>query len=66
MKSATIVNVEEGTIKIRELTKEESNQLGKDKLELEIQETNERNKRNALLEKLGITEEEAKLLLGGN
>lgn len=62
MESATIVNVEEGTIEIRELTEEESNQLGKDKLELEIEETNERNKRNALLEKLGITEEEARLI----
>lgn len=63
MKSVTIVNVEEGTVEIRELTQEELTQLSKDKTELENFDLDQKNKRDALLEKLGITHEEAKLLL---
>jgi FMN-dependent NADH-azoreductase len=57
------------TIVERNLTAEEISQIEKRKEEIQkrIQENEERQtKREVLLVKLGITEEEAKLLLGGN
>jgi len=63
----TIVNCETGEIVERELTDEELAQQAKDEVVVKKIEAAEKAKaeaKAALLEKLGITEEEAKLLLG--
>ena len=62
-----IVDCESGEIIERELTKEELEQLAigqAEQKQKELQEKLEAEKKAALLEKLGITEEEARLLLG--
>jgi len=62
-------NLETGEITERELTAAELKQQEKDRAEAELLATAKLDKaaeRAALLERLGITEEEAKLLLGGN
>jgi hypothetical protein len=59
----------DGSFIDRPYTDEEMVQLEKDKLEIEKLRQNEaeaQSKRQALLDKLGITEDEARLLLGGN
>lgn len=64
-----IHNVETGEIIERELTTEEFAQLKKDEA-IAVAEAQAKAEaqaqRQALLAKLGITEDEAKLLLGGN
>jgi len=65
----TIINIQNENTTVRDLTADEIAQqqldeLNDAKLRHEINESI--NKRTALLAKLGITEEEAKLLLGGN
>ena len=65
----TIHNIETGEIIEREMNAQELAQLELDKATAaaEAQAAAEAEaKRQALLAKLGITEEEAKLLLGGN
>lgn len=65
--TATIHNVETGEIEIRPLTDAEIAQLEKDKLDAQAAaeaKAQVNAAKAALLEKLGITEEEAKLLLG--
>lgn len=66
-------NVETGEIKEIELTPAEIKEI--EKMQLENVKVNEKlnaeaqakaSQKSALLEKLGITEDEAKLLLGGN
>lgn len=62
-------NVATGEILERELTAEELAQLAIDEANFQAQKEAEAAKaheRSALLAKLGITEEEAALLLGGN
>ena len=62
----TIHNVETGEIEIREMNAEELAQLEADQLAQEAQKAEAEAKaiaKAALLEKLGITEDEAKLLL---
>jgi len=63
----TIHNAETGEVITRSMTQEETEQYEKlveaDKA-YEIKKANEAAQKAALLEKLGITEEEAKLLLG--
>jgi len=64
-----IHNAETGEIEKREFTAEEYAQYEKDKQEDAIREAEAAAKaaqRQALLDKLGITEDEARLLLGGN
>ena len=67
MSTIKIVNTSTGEFFERDLTDEELEQAKKDELEIQT-EKNLFNQRQvakfALLEKLGITEEEAKLLLG--
>jgi hypothetical protein len=64
-----IINAETGEVIIREMTPEEVAQWEADRAVFEAEakeiETKEAA-RAALLDKLGITEDEAKLLLGGN
>jgi hypothetical protein len=63
----TIVNVETGEIIERELNSEELAQMETDALTVAAYQTAEAQKaadRAALLAQLGITEEQAKLLLG--
>ena len=62
-----IVDCESGEVIERELTKEELEQLAigqAEQKQKELQEKLEAEKKAALLEKLGITKEEARLLLG--
>jgi len=64
-----IHNLETGEIIERDMTPEELEQIEKDKAELlhfKQVEAEAAAKRQALLDKLGITEDEARLLLGGN
>ena len=66
MEIVKIHNVETGEIIEREMTSEELAQFEKDKLNAAIRKQAEleaANTKTALLEKLGITEDEAKLLL---
>jgi hypothetical protein len=65
----TIHNAETGKIIEREMTKTEADQLAADKELSKAKATAEATKaaeKAALLAKLGITEQEAALLLGGN
>jgi hypothetical protein len=69
MTSITIHNVETNEIEIRDLTDVELTNLEKVKSENQLRQQSEATKASekaALLAKLGITEEEATLLLGGN
>jgi hypothetical protein len=69
MKNIKIHNVETGEIIERAMTSEEIAQLEKLRAENEAllnAEAQAAAKRQALLDKLGITEDEARLLLGGN
>lgn len=62
-----IVNCETGEIVERELNEEELAQYEADKLAAELEASKEAAKtaaRQAILDRLGLTEEEAKLLLG--
>lgn len=62
-----IVNCENGEIMERELTAEELAQQAKDEqtaLEVKAAEEAKTATRQAILDRLGITEDEAKLLLG--
>ena len=62
-------NIETGEIFEREMNAEELAQWEADKANAEALREAEKTKtaqRQALLDKLGITEEEARLLLGGN
>lgn len=68
-----IHNVETGEVIVRELTDEEQAQKNAEdaavelaKAEKQAEEEAKAAQRQALLDKLGITEEEARLLLGGN
>jgi len=64
-----IHNVETGEIVERDLTAEELAQREADKAKAEAQalaKAEAEAKRQALLDKLGITADEARLLLGGN
>lgn len=68
-----IHNVETGEVIVRELTDEEQAQKNAEdaaaelaKAEKQAEEEAKATQRQALLAKLGITEEEARLLLGGN
>jgi hypothetical protein len=61
-----IVNVETGEETLREYTAEEIAEVNAAKLELDaklLEEEQKQEARSVLLNKLGITEEEAKLLL---
>ena len=65
--SKLIINVETGETVERELTEEELAQQAKDEAEIAKAQSNAESQiaaKAALLERLGITEEEAKLLLG--
>ena len=65
--SKLIVNVETGESEIMELTAEDILQQKKDEADLQVRLEKElqiKNARLEILERLGITEEEAKLLLG--
>jgi hypothetical protein len=65
----TIHNVETGEIIEREMNAEELAQWEADRVKAEAEaqaKAEAAAQRQALLDKLGITEEEAKLLLGGN
>jgi hypothetical protein len=65
----TIHNVETGEIVTREMNAEELAQLEADKIAgdaIKASEAAKAHERAALLERLGITEDEARLLLGGN
>ena len=65
----TIINCETGEILERDLTEEELAQQAIDEAARTVKAAEQAAKaqaRQALLDKLGITEEEAKLLLGGN
>jgi hypothetical protein len=67
MSEVLIHNVESNEIIVRDMTEKELIQKEKDVLDVqsELQEIqNANNKKKALLEKLGITEDEARLLLG--
>ena len=62
-------NVETGEIVEREQTPEEINQAEKDaqeQVEIAAKKIEKEEAKQALLDKLGITAEEAQLLLGGN
>ena len=62
-------NIETGEVTQRDATKEELAQVAKDEAELKVRLAEEVAKaaaKQALLAKLGITEDEAALLLGGN
>ena len=64
-----IANCETGEIIEREMNEEELTQWEKDQKDVEEAQKNARAQaaaKAALLERLGITEEEARLLLGGN
>ena len=67
--TVTIHNVETGEVITREMNAEELAQLAADKVigdAIKASEAAKAHERTALLERLGITEEEARLLLGGN
>ena len=67
--SKLIVNVETGEETLRELNKAEIDQQKIDEAATEAAQTEAAVKaaqRQALLTRLGITEEEARILLGGN
>ena len=69
MATIKIHNIETGEIIERDMTADELAQWETDKVivEAKIQaEAEAQAKRQALLDKLGITEDEARLLLGGN
>lgn len=69
MTKIKIHNVETGEVIERDLTDEELAQREADKAKAEAKaqaKAEAAAQRQALLEKLGITEEEARLLLGGN
>lgn len=69
MPTIKIHNIETNEIIEREMTTEELAQWEVDKVNAEAikqAETTKAAQRQALLDKLGITEEEARLLLGGN
>jgi predicted metal-dependent HD superfamily phosphohydrolase len=69
MPTIKIHNIETNEIIEREMTTEELAQWEVDKVNAEAIKQAEATKaaqRQALLDKLGITEEEARLLLGGN
>lgn len=69
MSKIKIVDVETGEVVERDMTSEELAQKASDDAAIEALKEAEKAKatqREALLERLGITEEEAKLLLGGN
>ena len=64
-----IVNAETGEETVRDMNAEELTQLAKEVTEresIEAAEAKTKADRTALLDKLGITAEEAQLLLGGN
>ncbi len=68
-KTVTIHNVETGEIITREMNAEELAQLAADKAEgdaIKAAKAQAEVDRTALLARLGITAEEAQLLLGGN
>jgi hypothetical protein len=58
------VNVETGEVTLRDLTAEEIEQRKQEHEALIAQETAKEAARQALLDKLGITADEVKLLLG--
>lgn len=65
----TIVDAETGEVITREMTSEEIEQLEKQQGEIAAEQEKANAKqtaRLAILDKLGITADEAKLLLGGN
>ena len=67
--SKQIINCETGEVIERNLTAEELAQQAKDEAKLAAKEAElaaKEQARQALLGRLGITEDEAKLLLGGN
>ena len=64
MTTITIINVEENTSEIRELTEEEVMKFEKINNEAESLKNELNAKKQNVLDRLGITEEEAKLLLG--
>jgi hypothetical protein len=69
MTTITIHNVETNEIEIRDLTDVELTNLEKVKSENQLRQQSEATKateKAAMLAKLGITQEEAALLLGGN
>ena len=69
MPTIKIHNAETGEVTERDMTAEELAQWEADKAEAEAQAQAEAAKaaqKQALLNRLGITEDEAKLLLGGN
>jgi hypothetical protein len=69
MPTIKIHNVETGEIIEREMNREELAQREADKAKAEAQalaKAEAEAKRQALLDKLGITADEARLLLGGN
>jgi len=69
MPTIKIHNAETGEVTERDMTAEELAQWEADKAEAEAQAQAEATKaaqKQALLNRLGITEDEAKLLLGGN
>ena len=69
MKTKRIHNVQTNEVIDVELTEQELEQLELDKAKAEalaLAEATKSAEKAALLERLGITEEEAKLLLGGN
>ena len=62
-----IHNLETGEVEVREMNAEELEQAQKDKADFEAEvaaKAEAEAKRQALLDKLGITADEAKLLLG--
>lgn len=67
--SKVIVNVSTGEVTKRELNAEELSQQAIDEATtqaIQAEQAAKAQARQALLDKLGITEDEAKLLLGGN
>lgn len=67
MPKILIHNIETDEVIERDMTKAELDQFNKDQQAAELAKKQEQDKiasKNALLEKLGITDEEAKLLLG--
>ena len=72
MSEVTVVDCESGAVEVRPMTAEELAQRELDQQNYEAEqlakqqaETERAAAKAALLEKLGITEDEAKLLLGG-
>jgi hypothetical protein len=69
MGEVVIHNCETGEITTREMTEEEIAQAKKDeqsRLDLIQAKIDKENARKAILDKLGLTTDEAKLLFGGN